>query len=97
MGVRFAREYPEILDELKHAVGQIQEIYEMVGMSEAQWREMSDSIRESCVKTLADDLFYGLGAESRIEVGKGYVQHDTQKHVIVVYDGGNTTHIVKLV
>lgn len=96
MGVKFARDYELILKDLAEAVGEIEEIYEFIGMEKSEWKNLKQEQQKGCIETLADDLFYALGEEPAFNVGQGYVQYDNARHVIKVRSGENKISIVKL-
>ena len=97
MGVKFAREYKDIIDDLTAAIYQVGHFYESLGMEGADWDELDKEEQAECVRTLADDVFYGLGGTSSMPVGHGVVRYDQQKHVITVDDGDKRISIVYLV
>lgn len=96
MGVKYGREYTDILFDLTKHMELIEEIYECFDMSEQEWGSLAGEERLECIRTLADDVFYGLGAEPVIEVGCGTVQYDSSRHLIQIHHG-EVTSIVHLV
>ncbi|MEF3309644.1 hypothetical protein PV433_12155 [Paenibacillus sp. GYB004] len=97
MGVRFNREYRDIVRDLGHALGQIDNCYESFAMERADWEELDREEQIEYMCTLADDIFYGLGAEPTIEIGEGKVQYDSVNHVIRIWTDAQVVHLVKLV
>lgn len=97
MGVRHAREYSEILDELTEAIGKIEDSYRFFEMELLEWNALSTDERKEVLEALADDVFYGLGEESSIEVGSGVVRYKAQQHIIEVEQGDRVSRIVRLV
>ena len=41
-------------------------------------RSMEEDEQEECLRTLADDIFYGLGSAPVMHVGAGSVRHDAR-------------------
>lgn len=97
MGVKFGRLYKDIIDDFSAALGQIDDLYNCFEMSAEDWVEMAGAERSECIRTLADDLFYGLGAEETLVVGSGTVTHDAERHVLKVNAEPDLVTIVYLV
>ncbi|WP_168121337.1 hypothetical protein [Paenibacillus sp. HB172176] len=97
MGVRHAREYVEILQELTAAVGQIEEGYTFFEMEPEEWEALHEDDRHEVMEALADDVFFGLGTQPEIEVGKGVIIYNSKHHVIEVSQGDNVIQIVRLI
>lgn len=85
VGVKFAREYKDIHEELTLAVENIEGVYTFFEMDTAQWKEMDREEQTACIRTLADDLFYALGETARISVGEGALEYDAERHILKVY------------
>jgi hypothetical protein len=96
MGIKFGREYGEIIDDFTKALSNIGDLYTCFEMSEADWRQLEEEERDDCVRTLADDVFYGLGTEGSLAVGSGTVSHDAERHVLKVHSQPDITAIVYL-
>jgi len=98
MGVKFAREYEDIHQELAKTIGAIEDVYAFFEMSGDDWSALSDEERSECINTLTDDIFYALGTDPRLEVGSGSIRYDASRHVIkVAANGGSTVTIVQLI
>ena len=97
MGVKFNREYADIVNDLVEAIITIDDAYEAFEMEREEWLSLDDGEKRECVRTLADDLFYGLGEDPRLEVGSGKVEYDRQHHVIKISAVPQVVRIVKLV
>jgi len=97
MGVRFNREYRDIVRDLGAALGQIDNCYEMFEMGQNDWERMDREEQIEFLRTLADDIFYGLGTEPFIQVGEGKVQYDSTNHMIRVWTDSQIVHLIKLV
>src|SRR5690554_2234715 len=97
MGVKFGREYEDIVGDLTEALGQIKDSYTFLEMNEEDWAQLDETEQKECLKTLADDVFFALGSNPRIEVGSGVLVHEKNKHMIKVDHGENVVTIVKLI
>ncbi len=97
MGVRFAREYPEINADLRQALLQVGKVYEFFEMEESDWLSLDETEKTDCVGTLADDVFYGLGTDPRLQIGEGTVIYDKEHHVITVENAERTVFVVRLI
>jgi hypothetical protein len=97
MGVKFGREYNDIIEDLTAAIHKINQVYEFFEMSQADWDALDQEEQKECIKTLADDVFYALGSQSSMEIAQGAAVYDKQKHVITVNQGNQIITIVKLV
>jgi hypothetical protein len=91
MGVKFNREYEDIVKDMVEAIVAIDDFYTFFDMSEKDWRGLDQEERVECAKTLADDLFYSLGADPEIEIGTAKLQYDASHHILkMVYDPKHT-------
>jgi len=97
MGVKFAREYKEIIEELTDALLEVEGSYEFLEMTALDWKELAAAERRECIRTMADDVFYGLGTEPTLMLGSGRVAYDAGSHRIQVSDGGKVTRLIVLV
>jgi hypothetical protein len=97
MGVKFGRQYKDIIDDFSAALGQIDDLYSCFEMSAEDWNGMEDAERSDCIRTLADDLFYGLGTEGMLQVGSGTVTHDAERHILKVNADPDLVTVVYLV
>ncbi|GAB2694124.1 hypothetical protein ACFQWB_02925 [Paenibacillus thermoaerophilus] len=84
MGVKHAREYRDIHKELTEALTQVREMHEFFEMTQSDWDELSKQERLECVRTMADDVFYALGTDPVIEIGRGSVTHDPARYLLLV-------------
>jgi hypothetical protein len=96
MGVRFGREYNDIIKDLTTAIREVERFYEFFDMDDDAWNRLNEEEQAECVRTLADDVFYGLGTEPTMDIGQGIVHYDISKHVITVNDGDKCVSIVYL-
>jgi hypothetical protein len=97
MGVKFNREYQAIIHDLVQAIGLIQDCHDAFEMSAEEWIALEDAERIECVRTLADDMFYGLGQLPKLDIGSGRIEYDSVNHLIKVYPEPKVVHVVKLI
>jgi len=97
MGVKFGREYNDILRELTEAVEGIADSYRFFEMEPEEWEALGEAEKKEVMEALADDLFYSLGADPSTEVGSGKVCYDAKHHIIKVDAGDKLVRIVHLV
>ena len=97
MGVKFNREYKDIVTDLAGAIGAIQDSYEAFEMSSSDWSELDAQEREQYLRTFADDIFYGLGSSPKLDIGSGAVEYDAANHILKVYSEGNVIYLIQLI
>ncbi|UVI30417.1 hypothetical protein [Paenibacillus spongiae] len=97
MGVKHAREYKDILEELKEAIGSIDDGYRFFDMESDEWEALAEPERMDVMEALADDVFYGLGVEPIIKVGGGMVAYRQKHHCIEVSVDGRESRIIRLI
>jgi hypothetical protein len=98
VGVKFGREYETIITDLALAIGEMEGCSELLEMDDDQWAQLDDVERSECLRTLADDVFYGLGTEPVLPLGEGVITYDKNKHTIQVkYDGKKIIRLVHLI
>ncbi|ANE45946.1 hypothetical protein SY83_06200 [Paenibacillus swuensis] len=97
MGVKHARSYQAIIVELMDAIKDIGKFYEFFEMNSQEWVNLSENDQKEVLEALADDVFYGLGANSPIAVGEGFILHDQDFHLIEVQINDQTVKVIKLV
>jgi hypothetical protein len=97
MGIKYAREYKKIIDELALAIQKIDGFYEFFEMSKEEWNLIDDSEKQECAKTLADDIFYGLGEESNLWVGQGSIIYYKDKSVIEIFNKNTKIDSISLI
>ncbi|MEK4248340.1 hypothetical protein [Paenibacillus sp. FSL W7-1287] len=97
MGVRHAREYRDILQELTDAISNIEDCYLFFEMDVEAWNELQGEEKHEVLEALADDVFYGLGEHPEIEVGSGQVIYNSKLHHIVVKTNDQVYHTVRLI
>lgn len=97
MGIKFGREYNDIIHDFTDALQTIDGCHEFLEMSENDWGALSETERRDCMKTLADDLFYGLGTESPMSIGACIVTHDARRHLIRIDHGEALTRVIMLI
>ncbi|HZG57012.1 hypothetical protein [Paenibacillus sp.] len=97
MGVKFNREYKEIVTDLAGAIGSIEDSYEAFEMAADDWSALDEAERAEYLRTLADDVFYGLGSSSKLGIGSGAIEYDPANHVLKVYSPDNVVRLIKLI
>lgn len=97
LGVRFNRSYPEIIRELSEAVACIPDSYAGFEMSGDEWNRLGREERLACIRTLSDDIFYGLGSIPVMRIGSGVIEYDSSRHVIKVASAPQVVHMIHLV
>jgi hypothetical protein len=97
VGVKFAREYGEIVEDLTAALVQMGDVYECFEMSPEDWILLEEDEQRACIQTLADDVFYALGADPVMQVGSGMVAYDRDHHVIKLEVSEKRVQLVYLV
>lgn len=97
MGVRHAREYADILKELTFAVSEIEQCYTFFEMEPDDWSSLSQEEQTEVMEALADDIFFGLGEQRSIAVGRGVVVYNPKHHVIEVTQDDTLIQLVRLI
>ncbi|MNH95171.1 hypothetical protein D3C73_478060 [compost metagenome] len=97
MGIKFGREYEDIIVDLKQALTMVDGFYDLFEMTLEDWSELDDEQQKECLQTLADDIFYGLGSDPEMNIGSGLLRHDPSRHVIQVHNGDNLVSVIYLV
>lgn len=98
MGVKFARDYEIIIDELAKLISQITGANEFFDMDSEAWLEIGQEEKTELTKTMADDIFFALGSEDSgpVTVGDCLFEYDKGHHAIKVIDGIKVS-LVKLI
>lgn len=96
MGVKYYRDYDEILQDFAGAISGVDGFYELIGMEAEDWGDLQEKEQAGCVETMADDLFFALGETNPIHLGKGSIMYDEEHRVIKVYCGENMVRIINL-
>ncbi len=97
MGVKFKREYEDIVEEMTKAIISIHDCYDLFEMSQEEWGLMDQDEQKECVRTLADDIFYGLGNLPNLSIGSGKIEYDADNHILKVSSVPQVTHLIHLV
>jgi hypothetical protein len=97
VGVKFNREYEDIVEEMTKAIISVQDCYECFEMNQDEWNQMDQDEQISCIRTLSDDIFYGLGNLPILTIGSGKIEYDSQNHVIKVFSTPQVTHLIYLI
>jgi hypothetical protein len=98
VGVKFAKEYETIIADLVQAIGDMEGCAELLEIDPEQWTELDEADRAECLRTLADDIFYGLGTEPVLPFGDGVITYEPVKHTIQIkYANDKIIRIVHLI
>jgi hypothetical protein len=97
MGVKFKREYEDIVDEMAQAIISIQDCYDLFEMNQEEWSQMDQDEQMACIRTLSDDIFYGLGNLPILTIGSGKIEYDASNHIIKVSSVPQVTHLIHLI
>ncbi|SFJ74398.1 hypothetical protein SAMN02799624_05786 [Paenibacillus sp. UNC496MF] len=97
MGVKHAREYEDILVELKDAMHSIGDGYLFFEMETSEWEELGETERLDLMEALADDVFYALGEDPVLRVGQGVVTYRPKHHIIEVSVDEKESRIIRLI
>ena len=97
MGVKYARKYAQIIGDMMRAIAQMDNFYEFFQMNGDDWGNLDEAERQECLRTMSDDVFYGLGYDSTISIGSGIVKYDKNNNIIKLYNGDRCVSIVNLI
>jgi hypothetical protein len=97
MGVKFVREYENILSDLVDIIVEISDIYTFFDMPEDTWKYLGRNKKRSYIETLADDLFFALGTESEFNIGSGKIVYNTKIHALEIFNNGIQIGSVNLI
>lgn len=97
MGVKYNRDYKDIIEDFMQAILEIEDCYDAFEMVQKEWQQLSPDEQQACVRTLADDLFYGLGTNPTLAIGSGQIRYHAAKHIIQVTDARDVVRIVNLI
>jgi hypothetical protein len=97
MGVKFNREYEEIVEDLTKALFTVEDFYTFFDMSLEDWNALDEEEQTECARTLADDLFYALGANPEAEIGSAKLQYDAQNHIIKLISSPGLVRVIYLI
>lgn len=97
MGVKFNREYKDIVQDLAIAIRAIRDGYEAFEMTAEDWDAQDEAEQAECMRTLADDIFYGLGTTPAMAIGSGKIEYDAANHIIKVHSDDKVVHVVQLI
>jgi hypothetical protein len=97
MGIKFGREYNDIIEDFTEALKSVGELYSLFEMTPEEWADLDQGEQQECIKTLADDLFYGLGADPKMTIGECTISHDKKRHLILINQGEAVVRVIHLV
>lgn len=96
MSIKYTRDYDQILDDLSRAIATIPQFYETFEMDTTGWAELDENDKNICLRTLADDVFYMLGADPTASVSTGLAEYDAGHGVIKITADPGLVHVVAL-
>jgi hypothetical protein len=96
VGVQFARDYVDIVDDLSQALLLVNKNYEFIGMSAGDWERLTSRQKQNCLQTMADDVIYALGRQPRLRFGESTVSYEHQVQAIMVNGTDDVTHVIHL-
>jgi len=96
MSIKYSRDYDKILDDLSRAIATIPQFYEAFEMDTETWTELDEDDKNVCLRTLADDVFYMLGAEPSASVSTGTAEYDPGHGIIKITADPGLVHVVAL-
>jgi hypothetical protein len=97
LGVKFNREYRDIITDFVRAISHIEDCYTVFEMDDEDWEALGSEEQQEVIRTLADDIFYGLGNDPNMSLGTGHIQYDEKQHILKVAGPDNVVHIVNLI
>jgi hypothetical protein len=97
MGVRFNREYEEILKDFSTALASLEDSAEFVEMDVNDWHKLSEKERLAIAQTVADDLFFALGEDPILEFGNTKVIYDPAFHDLTIVQSSGENQKIKLI
>ncbi|MDP4094492.1 MAG: hypothetical protein Q8920_14165 [Bacillota bacterium] len=97
MGIKYTREYRDIITELTEAVMKVEDYFSFLEMDAEDWNRLKENQRLECTRTLSDDIFYALGTDPSFEIGEGSVKYIKGKSIIEVYNKDICVGTIRLV
>ncbi len=97
MGIKYKRDYGDINEEMATALTALDSIPSFIGMKEENWNNLNQNLKKDYLQTLADDLFYALGKENKINIGNGYLKYVPQEDVVLIVINKELIKIINLV
>lgn len=97
MGVKFGREYEDIVNELAEAIQHIDGFYGFFDMNQSDWQSLESGEQAACAKTLADDVFFALGERPKLSLAEGQVTYEQNKHRLKVEYSDNVVTVISLI
>ncbi|MFW5788190.1 MAG: hypothetical protein ACOC4G_09355 [Bacillota bacterium] len=97
MGVRFNRNYEDIIEELMMALINIENVYEFFDMKTVTWNNLEEKTQKEFLRTMSNDLIYGLDKNSEFNIGQGLIKYNKQENIIQVISKDDTVTEINLV
>lgn len=97
MGLKFGREYTDIISDISLSLLEIEGLNDFFEMTDKEWNNISVKNKKEYVKTLADDIFYALGNENVLEVGKGSINYVKDDNAITIFNKDIKVNTISLI
>lgn len=97
MGIKFAREYKDIIQELSTEILSIDNFYSFFEMDKTDWEQLSKDEQLDCTKTLADDIFFGLGEDPEIHIGNGSIKYLSNENILELFNDNTLIKSISLI
>lgn len=97
MGVKFFRQYNDIIYDLVNLLIDIPNIYTFFDMPQNDWDCLSKSNKKKYTETLADDLFFALGTAKEFEMGSSKIVYNSEQQVLEIFNINNKIGTVNLI
>ena len=97
LGVKYNREYKDIINELSKVIQNIDNFYEFIMIETADWINLNKVEQDEIVNTIADDIFFALGSENIVKLGNGLIKYNAEMNVVEVYKQDKHIEAIKLI
>lgn len=86
MGVKFTREYNNIISDLTDLLININDIYILFEMPKDIWKDTNETEKRNYIETLADDIFFALGNEPEFNMDFGKIIYNAKQYTLEVFN-----------
>ena len=97
MGVKYGREYSDIVQDLMSGLYKIDGFFSILGMDEDGWNAIDKTTQLMCLQTLADDVIFALGNSPKFNIGEGYIKYDEINHMFIINNKGVDIQSINLI
>lgn len=97
MGVKYGREYSDIVQDLMSGLHKIEDFYSVLGMDEDSWNTLDKPAQLLCLQTLADDVIFALGNSPKFNIGEGNIKYDEINHLLIINNKGEDVQSIRLI